>query len=100
MGDRADLIVIHALDLIQLVSNVTNLLERLDIKDVPVFYHERQIDDVGAAKLGAKLVIGLNVFVSLGQEVRETAEHLDRGGKVEPGCADGQQHGKDVEAAT
>ena len=38
MGDRGDLVVIHATDLVHLIGQVLYFLQRLGVKNVPVLH--------------------------------------------------------------
>ncbi len=73
---RGHLVVIDAVDLVNLLGDVADFLQRVGVEDVAIFHPQRKADDVSAAESGAKMVIGLDVRMRLRQQVRELTVHL------------------------
>ncbi len=82
MGDGSHLVVVHALHLVDLVVQVADLAKALFREDVARGRLEGHGHHVGAAEGLAHLVVGTDVFVPLGQEIREAREHFDSGDLV------------------
>ncbi len=77
VSDRGDLVVVHAVDLIDRLGHVADLLQRLRVEDVALLDRDREHDHVRAAEGLPEMVVGLDVGVSLRKQVGKLAVHLD-----------------------
>src|SRR5437879_5794423 len=74
--------MVNPVNLIDLLSDIANLLEGLRVEDVALLDLEAQAYDVRATESAAEMVVGFDIRMGLRQQVRKLAVHLNLGGIV------------------
>jgi hypothetical protein len=76
VADRVDLVVVYAVDLIELLGELVDTDEGRHGEDVAVPHLDHELDVVGATERACVLVVDLDVRMVLRQELAETRREL------------------------
>ena len=93
--DRVDLVVVDAVDLVEALGHLPDLVQGLGREDRAVLHLEHDHDVVGAAEGAREAVVDLDVLVVLRQQVAEAGHQAELEAPVGEQCGDEDDDDRD-----